>query len=64
MIGFQPPAAMAEGLRWHAGDARQKYQPKPLAAALERVELGGQPEDAARLPGNKEMLQSMDGFPA
>ena len=41
-----------------------KLPAQPLGAALKRVGLGGQPEDAAQLPGNQEMLQSVDGFPA
>ena len=41
-----------------------KLPAQPLAAALERVGLGGQPEDAACLPGSEELLQSVDGFPA
>jgi len=41
-----------------------KLPAQPLAAALDRVGLGGQPEDAASLPGSEELLQSVDGFPA
>jgi selenide,water dikinase len=41
-----------------------KLPAQPLAAALERVGLGGQPEDAAHLAGHPGLLQSTDGFPA
>ena len=54
---------MAEAAQWPAG-LRSQITCPTLAAALEQVELGGQPEDAARGSGNHEVLQSMDGFPA
>ena len=41
-----------------------KLPAQPLTAALTRVGLGEQPEDAARIPGNQKLLQSVDGFPA
>ena len=64
MAGFQRPAAMADAVPMACRGCAAKLPAQPLAAALERVELGGQPEDAACLPGHEELLQSMDGFPA
>ncbi|QNI81050.1 bifunctional selenide/ water dikinase / oxidoreductase fusion protein [Synechococcus sp. RS9907] len=64
MAGFQQPAAMDAAAPMACRGCAAKLPAQPLAAALERVELGGQPEDAARLPGHQNLLQSMDGFPA
>jgi selenide,water dikinase len=64
MISFQPPAAMAEAASMSCRGCAAKLPAQPLAAALEQVGLGEQPEDAARIPGSHELLQSMDGFPA
>ncbi len=64
MAGFQRPAAMADPAPMACRGCAAKLPAQPLAAALERVGLGGQPEDAAHLPGSEELLQSMDGFPA
>jgi selenide,water dikinase len=64
MAGFQRPAKMANAVQMACRGCAAKLPAKPLAAALERVGLGGQPEDAAHLPGSEELLQSMDGFPA
>ena len=64
MAGFQRPAAMADAAPMACRGCAAKLPAQPLAAALERVGLGGQPEDAARLPGSEELLQSVDGFPA
>ena len=64
MAGFQQPAAMADTAPMACRGCAAKLPAQPLAAALARVELGGQPEDAACLPGSKGLLQSMDGFPA
>ena len=64
MVGFQKPASMSDLAPMACRGCAAKLPAQPLAAALERVELGGQPEDAACLPGHEELLQSMDGFPA
>ena len=64
MAGFLKPAAMADETSMACRGCAAKLPAQPLAAALERVGLGGQPEDAARLPNSQEHLQSMDGFPA
>jgi len=64
MAGFQRSASMAGAAPMACRGCAAKLPAQPLAAALERVGLGGQPEDAARLPGSQELLQSMDGFPA
>jgi selenide,water dikinase len=64
MAGFQQHASMANATPIACRGCAAKLPAQPLGAALERVGLGGQPEDAARLPGNPELLQSMDGFPA
>lgn len=64
MAGFQQPAAMADPAPMACRGCAAKLPAQPLAAALERAGLGGQPEDAARLPGSEELLQSVDGFPA
>ena len=64
MAGFQQPAAMANAAPMACRGCAAKLPAQPLAAALERVGLGGQPEDAARVPGDQELLQSVDGFPA
>ena len=64
MAGFQRPLTMPDAAPMACRGCAAKLPAQPLGAALERVGLGGQPEDAARLPGNQELLQSMDGFPA
>ena len=64
MAGFQRPAAMADVAPTACRGCAAKLPAQPLAAALEQVGLGGQPEDAARLPGSQGLLQSVDGFPA
>ena len=64
MDGFQKRSSMADHAPMACRGCAAKLPAQPLAAALERVELGGQPEDAACLPGHEELLQSMDGFPA
>ena len=64
MAGFQRHASMANATPMACRGCAAKLPAQPLGAALERVGLGGQPEDAARLPGNQELLQSVDGFPA
>ena len=64
MAGFQQPATMADAAPMACRGCAAKLPAQPLAAALERVGLGGQPEDAAHLPGSEELLQSVDGFPA
>jgi len=64
MAGFRRPAAMAGAAPMACRGCAAKLPAQPLAAALDRVGLGGAPEDAARLPGDQGMLQSMDGFPA
>ena len=64
MAGFQQPTAMTDATPMACRGCAAKLPAQPLAAALKRVELGGQPEDAACLPGGKGLLQSMDGFPA
>ena len=64
MAGFQQPAAMADAAQMACRGCAAKLPAQPLTAALERVDLGGQPEDAACLPDSQELLQSMDGFPA
>ncbi len=64
MAGFLQPAAMASAAPMACRGCAAKLPAQPLAAALERVGLGRQPEDAAFLPGREELLQSMDGFPA
>ena len=64
MAGFQQHASMANATPMACRGCAAKLPAQPLGAALERVGLGGQPEDAARLPGNQELLQSVDGFPA
>ena len=64
MDGFQKRSSMADHAPMACRGCAAKLPAQPLAAALERVELGGQPEDAARLPGPEGLLQSMDGFPA
>ena len=64
MAGFERPAAMANAAPMACRGCAAKLPAQPLAAALERVDLGGQPEDAASLPGSEQLLQSVDGFPA
>jgi selenide,water dikinase len=64
MAGFQRPTTMPDAAPMACRGCAAKLPAQPLGAALERVGMGGQPEDAARLPGNQELLQSMDGFPA
>ncbi len=64
MAGFQRPPSMADTAPMACRGCAAKLPAQPLAAALERVGLGGQPEDAAHLPGSEELLQSVDGFPA
>ena len=64
MGGFQRPACMLDATPMACRGCAAKLPAQPLSAALERVGLGGQPEDAARIPDNQELLQSMDGFPA
>ncbi len=64
MAGFQRPAAMADAAPMACRGCAAKLPAQPLAAALDRVGLGGQPEDAARLDDHSGLLQSMDGFPA
>ena len=64
MAGFQRPPSMPNPAPMACRGCAAKLPAQPLAAALERVGLGGAPEDAARLPGDQELLQSMDGFPA
>ena len=64
MAGFQKPDSMADAAPMACRGCAAKLPAQPLAAALDRVGLGGAPEDAARLPGDQGLLQSMDGFPA
>ena len=64
MAGFQQPGAMQEAAPMACRGCAAKLAAEPLAAALEQVGLGNQPEDAAYLPENPSLLQSMDGFPA
>ncbi|QNJ01899.1 selenide, water dikinase SelD [Synechococcus sp. PROS-U-1] len=64
MDGFQQPSSMREAASMACRGCAAKLPAQPLVAALERVGLGGQPEDAARLPDHPELLQSVDGFPA
>ena len=64
MAGFRRPASMADAAPMACRGCAAKLPAQPLAAALERVGLGGQPEDAACLPGRQDLLQSVDGFPA
>ena len=64
MAGFQRPASMADAAPMACRGCAAKLPAQTLTAALERVGLGGQPEDAAHLPGSQELLQSVDGFPA
>ena len=64
MTGFLQPAAMADAAPMACRGCAAKLPAQPLAAALERVGLGGQPEDAAHLAGHPGLLQSTDGFPA
>ncbi len=64
MDGFQRPASMPGAEPMACRGCAAKLPAQPLATALDRVGLGGQPEDAARVPGDQELLQSVDGFPA
>jgi len=64
MAGFRHPAAMTDAAPMACRGCAAKLPAQPLAAALEQVGLGGQPEDAARLAEHPGLLQSMDGFPA
>ena len=64
MDGFQQPAAMADAAPMACRGCAAKLPAQPLAAALDRVGLGGKPEDAAPLDEHPGLLQSMDGFPA
>ena len=64
MAGFQRPAKMADAAPMACRGCAAKLPAQPLAAALDRVGLGEQPEDAARLDDHSGVLQSMDGFPA
>ena len=41
-----------------------KLPAQPLEAALQQVGISGSPEDAAQIPGEPPLLQSVDGFPA
>ena len=64
MAGFQQPVLMTDATPMACRGCAAKLPAQPLAASLQRVGLGGQPEDAASLPGDQKLLQSMDGFPA
>ncbi len=64
MAGFQQPASMSDATPMACRGCAAKLPAQPLSAALERVGLGGQPEDAARVSGHQGLLQSVDGFPA
>ena len=64
MAGFRRPESMADAAPMACRGCAAKLPAQPLAAALKRVGLGGEPEDAANVPGNPQLLQSMDGFPA
>ena len=64
MDGFQPPASMAGEAAMACRGCAAKLPAEPLSAALNRVGLGGRPEDAAVLPEAPGILQSVDGFPA
>ena len=64
MTGFLQTATMADAAPMACRGCAAKLPAQPLAAALEQVGLGGQPEDAAHLDEHQGLLQSMDGFPA
>ncbi len=64
IAGFKRRASMADATPIACRGCAAKLPAQPLGAALDRVGLGGQPEDAARVPGSEELLQSVDGFPA
>ena len=64
MAGFQQPASMPDIAPMACRGCAAKLPAQPLSAALKRVGLGGQPEDAARLDDHPGLLQSVDGFPA
>ena len=64
MDGFLQPASMPDAEPMACRGCAAKLPAQPLATALDRVGLGGQPEDAVRVPGDQELLQSVDGFPA
>ena len=64
MAGFQRPASMPDAAPMACRGCAAKLPAQPLSAALERVGLREEPKDAAQIPGNQELLQSVDGFPA
>ena len=64
MAGFQRPVSMDETAQMACRGCAAKLPAKPLAEALDRAGLGGQPEDAAVISSKPYQLQSVDGFPA
>ncbi len=64
MTGFLQSTSMTDEEPMFCRGCAAKLPAQPLATALERVGLGGQPEDAARINEHPGLLQSMDGFPA
>ena len=64
MASLRRPSSMPSAAPMACRGCAAKVPAIPLATALKRVGVGGQPEDASHLPGSQELLQSMDGFPA
>ena len=62
--GFLNAGAMAPEIPMACRGCAAKLPAEPLEAALRQVGLQGAPEDAARIPGDPPLLQSVDGFPA
>ena len=64
MAGFQRPKPMNGSAQMACRGCAAKLPAQPLAEALDRAGLGGQPEDAVTISANPWQLQSVDGFPA
>ena len=61
---FRNAGAMAPNTPMACRGCAAKLPAQPLEAALQQVGISGSPEDAAQIPGEPPLLQSVDGFPA
>ena len=61
---FRNAGAMAPNTPMACRGCAAKLPAQPLEAALQQVGISGSPEDAAQIPGEPSLLQSVDGFPA
>ena len=64
MEGFHRAGSMEAEAAMACRGCAAKLPAEPLEAALQQVGLNGAPEDAATIPSNPPLLQSVDGFPA